>query len=385
LELKHYSHWKPISKDLPRQHFLGMQNTLAGQIAQKAGYGANSDTSSPIFASGRPEIVPLFVRKFPLFDLLRKVPSNGISHTWAQQTSFTQTTDPNTIAETGFVSDDANTYVRQTTNIAIFAERRSASLKSALAGRQQGTDLYDLELTGGLTTLARDVQNELLRYQESINDPAHNTAPAKYLSPDGAYDANGFNGLRFIANNQAPAENSVQVDVTPAGWTDHRVLMAVRSVVDAMFDKGSDASSMVIACSSYAAEKMLLDELSFVRYVGQGERMEISPSLNVRALSTNQGLIPILIIPAMGSSYNTYSQTFSLAGGASVAHNVEDVFVIDTEMNVIPYLGNPEPSILRIPTGVNGQLVEMAIPYALYGFASLGPSIGLGRVQLAKS
>lgn len=372
---------KAITKDLPRQHFLGMQRQLAGDIAQKAGYGANSDTSSPIFTTGAlGSVIPLFVRKFPLWEMLRKIPANGISHTWAQQVNFTQTFDPNTIAETAFVNDDANAYVRQTTNIAIFAERRSASLKAALAGRAQGTDLFDLELEGGLITLARDVQNEILRYQDTIGDGLHTAAATKYTNPDGAYDAYGFNGLRFIANNQTPPENSIAVNVATPGWTDHRVLFGVRSVIDAMFDKGADATQMVIVCSSYAAEQLLQDEIAFVRYVPQGNSVEVLPSFTVKTVSTNQGAIPIMVIPAMGSGYNTYSQTI---GGN--AHNVEDMFILDTDKTVLPYLGNPEPSILRIPSGVNGQLVEMAIPYMMCGLACLAPSIGLGRVQLLKS
>ncbi len=380
MENQHFTHWKPVTKDLPRNHFLGMEQRLAGEISQKAGYGANSDTSSPIFTTGPlGSVIPLFVRKFPLWDLLRKVPSNGISHTWAQQVAFTETSDPNTIAETGFVNDDANAYVRQTTNIAIFAERRSASLKASLAGRAQGTDLFDLELQGGLTTLARDFQNETLRYQETLNDAAH-TGANKYTNPDGAYDPNGFNGLRFILNNQTPPENSVAVNVSNPPWTDHRVLFGVRSVIDAMFDKGADATQMIIVCSSFAAEQLLQDEIAYVRYVPNNNGMLIAPNYNVKTVSTNQGQIPIMVVPAMGSGYNVYTQTI---GGAS--HSVEDMFIIDTDKLVIPYLGNPEPSILRIPTGVNGQLVEMAIPYMMAGLAALSPSIGLGRVQLLRS
>jgi hypothetical protein len=386
LENRHYALYKPLTDELPRNHTLGVvgERKMAQMIAQKAGYGANSDTFSPLMATAVPEVIPMFIRAFPFFEALRKVPANGISHTWSQWTSFTQTQDPNTISETGFVNDDANTYVRKTTNIAIFAIRRSASLKANLAGMAQGLNLYDREVSGGILTMGRDVQMESLRYQETYADLAHGYNGATPLTPtqwtaasqnpDGKYDPNGFNGLRYIAQNEAPPENTIQVDVSAAGnptggWTDHRVLMGVRQVVDNLADKGGRAD-MLIATTT-GATMLMRDHLSFVRIVITGGMSQLPGIPPVQMVSTNQGDLPLFVIPG-----------YHLGSYVSGGNTFQDIFVLNSEDLEMPYLGNPEPSVLTIPMGVNGQLVQMAIVYCMYGLVSLAPSLNLGRVQL---
>ncbi len=368
---KHYPLWKPVTKDLPVHHFLGQERSIADKILQKSGTGASSDSTSPIVAQDlAPDIIPVFVRNWPFFDMVRKVPANGLSHTYLQQTSFSQTSDPNTIAETGTVNDDSNSYQRLTSNVAVFAIRRSVSMKAQFAGNAVGgpsADLYGKEVVGGMQTLARDVQNESLRFQTDVNNLALSNP---YIDPNGKYDANGFNGLRYIANVQTPPENSVQVDIrTP--WTDQRVLKAVRKAVNSIWDKGGKID--LIVCNTTGSEAMFEDELSLVRYVRSDNNLEIIPGLTVRAISTDQGLIPVLVVP--GQFLGQWSPNLG-------TNLYQDILLLDTDLLEMPYLGSPVPSIIRIPTAVSGQLTEVAIPFCMYGLAALAPSIGLGRVSL---
>lgn len=371
LELQQkYPMWRPITKDLPRAHFLGMQDKLAGEILAKALPGATSDTTSPIVAQElAPEVIPMFVSQFPLFDLLKKVPSNGLSHTWLQQTGYTMTSAPNTIPETGTVADDANTYLRKTTNIAVFAIRRSISLKAQLAGAAAGgpsADLYGREVAGGLMTLARDAQLETLRYQTSV--PASTTT----TDPNGAYDPNGYNGLRYILQNETPPENSIIVDISSPPWTDQRVLKGVRAMVNAIWDKGGKVDLLVT--STLGSEAMFEDQFQLVRYVKSDDRMQITPGLSVRAIDTDQGPIPVLVVP--GQALGTWTAS---------GHSYTDIFAIDTDRLVMPYLGSPSPSVIRVPAAVNGQLVEVAIPFCMYGLAAEAPALSLGRISLKTS
>ncbi len=358
--MRENSLWKPASASLPRDEAFLRQ--MAGQIANRA---ADSNTTSPIVAQRlTPEVMKVFVDKFPLFDLIEKEPSNGLSHTYEQQTAFSQTPTPHTIPETGTVLDDANVYLRKTTNIMLVAERRGVSLKAQYAGKNAGAPSEDLmarELDGGLLTIARDTQTEMLTYQDS--DPTSTTATA----PNGIFDANGINGLRYILQNQAPPENSVAVDIrTP--WTDQRVLTNVRNVVNAITDKGGMPD--LIVCSTRGSQAMFADQQAQVRYLQTPTVHQITPGLSVRAISTDAGELPVVVVP--GNFIGTWNASTPI---------YQDVFILQTDTLRIPYLGAPEPTVLRIPIGTDGSLRELVIPFAMYGFAALVPQY-LGRLSL---
>lgn len=404
-EVRKLGLFKPVTKDMPMWHTLGMNSVIAGQLFDsltKAGVavdartieeamakrsggftisgGASSDSTSPIVAQDlAPDIVPVFVREFPLFDMIRKVPSNGLSHTYLQQTSFSQTTDPNTISETGAVSDDTNSYMRLTSNIAVFAIRRSVSLKAQFAGNAAGgpsTDLYGREVQGGLLTIARDAQNETLRYQTDVNNSAtaYTNGGTKYTDPNGAYDANGYNGLRYVLNAQTPPENQFTADIrTP--WTDQRVLKSTRKMVNAIWDKGGKIDLLIT--NTAGAEALFEDQIALSRIILPPKQMEIIPGFSVRAIDTDQGVIPVLVVP--GNSLGTWSPNGGISGGSGTVY--QDIIGVWTETLEMPYLGSPVPTVIRIPVAVNGQLVEVAIPFAMFGLACLAPQY-MGRVSL---
>lgn len=348
-----YSHWRPISKNLPRNHGGSAFEGKAVDLATKS--VADSGTTSPITPQPlSPEVIPIFVQDFPIFDMLEKVPSNGLSHTYQQQTAFSQNAGPALVSETGSVSDDTNTYVRQTSNIAVFAVRRGVTLKGQYAGQNAGgpaSDLMGRELEGGLRTIARDAQNVALRYQEI------NSGATTDTDPDGRYNVNGFNGMRWVLNELSPSANTIKVDITSA-WTDQRVLKAVRQGVNQVWDAGGKINLLITTTAG--SEAMFEDQFDLVRYV-KGDTQEITPGLTVRMISTDQGLIPVLVVPgnSIGSWINTHTYT--------------DIIGIDTDTIVMPYLGNPEPSVLRIPIGTDGTLRELAIPFAMYGLACMAP------------
>jgi hypothetical protein len=308
--------------------------------------------------------MPVFVRDFPLYDLIEKVPSNGLSHTFLQWTAFSQTATPHTIAETGTVTDDANNYLRKSTNIMQIALRRGVTLKAQYAGGAAGgpsSDLMGRELEGGLLTIARDAQNEILRYQES--DPTSTTVTA----PNGTYDVNGVNGLRYILENQSPPENQVAVDIrTP--WTDQRVLTALRTVVNAIVDKGGRPD--LIVTTTRGSQALFADQMELVRYLAQPSVHQLTPGMSVRAVSTDSGELPVVVVP--GNSMGTWI--------SSAPATYVDMFVLQTDTLQLPYLGAPEPTVLRIPIGTDGQLRELAIPFVMLGFAALAPQF-LGRVS----
>jgi hypothetical protein len=310
----------------------------------------------------------VFVKEFPLYNLLDKVPSNGLSHTYLQQTAFTGSAVPHTLSETGTVADDANVYLRKTTNIAQLAVRRGVTLKAMFAGMNAGapsTDLMAREVDGGLLTLMRDAQMEMLRFQDSDSGSTTDTAA------NGKYDANGMNGLRYILQNQAPPENNALVDIRTTNWTDQRVLHAVRTQVNAIVDKGGKPD--LIVTTTRGSEAMFQDQMQLTRIITPS-RHEIVPGFSVQAISTDVGELPVVVVPG-GTA----------AGGIgtwvdSNPFTYFDIFILQTNTMEIPYLGAPEATVIRIPIGTDGQLRELAIIYCLLGLAAKAPQY-LARVS----
>jgi hypothetical protein len=355
---REYHLWKPAANTLQRASAEELMSLFATRVA-------DTNVGSPIMADRlSPDVMPTFVADFPFYELIEKVPSNGVSHTFEQQTAFSQSTAPHTIGETGTVADDTNTYLRKTTNIAVFAERRGVTLKAQFAGRAAGgpsSDLAGREIKGGLLTIARDAQMEMLSYQDS--DPTSTTATAA----NGVFDVNGFNGLRYQAEVLAPPENTAIVDIR-SSWTDQRVLMAFRQINNAIWDKGGRLDLAV--ANTTGANALFRDQMNLVRYIKEADRMEIAPGLTVKAVETDQGLIPVLPVP--GSSIGTWTDGVGL---------YTDIFLMWTEAFELPYLGAPEPTIISVPIGTDGQLRELKIPYLMIGLANKAP-IYLGRVSL---
>ena len=363
--MRQHSLHKPVTKDLPRDWGgMAYEKAVGHLLATRA--VADSGGTSPITPQElSPDVIPIFVDSFPLFDMIEKKPSNGLSHTYQQQTAFSQNAAPALIGENGSVSDDTNTYVRQTSNIGVHAVRRGISLKAQFAGQNAGgpaSDLMGRELKGGLTTIARDAQNVLLRYQEIISSETAVTAA------DGAYNADGYNGLRYVLNQLAPSAKNIEVDIT-SPWTDQRVLKAVRQGCNQVYDLGGKIDLLI--CNTTGSEAMFEDQFDLVRWVNADADHEIIPGFSVRAISTDQGLVPVLVVP--GNAIGTWID------GSS--HTYQDIIGVWTETLMMPYLGNPLPSVLRIPIGTDGTLRELAIPFAMFGLAVMAPQYAF-RVSL---
>jgi len=152
---------------------------------------ANPNIAKVLDASGgaalirqdlEPMLYALFVKRFPFFDRIRKEGANGLVHAYNQQTAYG---DAAFMTEAGTVTDDTNTYARQTTNVAVLATRRGITLKSQFAITQGGAGFDGLatELSGGVTAIAHKLQKTLFQGNASSST---GTAGVEL----GAYDAN---------------------------------------------------------------------------------------------------------------------------------------------------------------------------------------------------
>src|ERR1017187_3562524 len=233
----HLSLWKPVDLEKRPNHYSQEDIAKAMGFVTKAGPADSGVLAPAIRQDLDPKIYDVFVKKFPFWDMLEKIPSNGLVHAYNQKTAFGAALFQ---TETGTVTDDASTYNRATANIAVLATRRGVTLKAQYAVRQGGAP-YDAEaeeIEGGLVAMAYTAQRAIFRYQDS------NSGATTATAGDGKYDANAFNGLRYILNNQSPSANTITV-ATGTGTNPTPVTGALKQAVDAIIDAGGNPSLIV--------------------------------------------------------------------------------------------------------------------------------------------
>ena len=353
--------WKPVDLEKTPNGYS------ADHIAKAMGFtsmakAADSGIAAPLIRQDLdPKIYDVFVKKFPFWDMLEKIPSNGLVHAYNQKTGFGAALFQ---SETGTVTDDNSTYNRATANIAVLATRRGVTLKAQYAVRQGGAP-YDAEaeeIESGLVAMAYTTQRALFRYQDS--DSTSTTATAA----NGNYDANAFNGLRYIINNQSPAANTVTA-ATGTGTNPTPVTGAVKQVADAIIDAGGNPSLIVGA--SQGARLLEFEQMQFARYLLPGA--ELVPGLKVKEVDCGYATLPLLRVP--GDSVGTY-----VAGG----HTYTDLFVLDMDVVKWAYLGGATPTILEIPIGTDSKLQKLFIPFHMGGLVVTVPAfVGRVSVQIA--
>jgi len=345
------------SRENGKQASSEVLNTLAVANPQIAKLLDASGGAALIRQDLEPMLYALFVKRFPLFERLRKEPANGLVHAYNQQTSFG---DAVFQTELGTVTDDVNVYARQTTNVAVLATRRGISLKSQFAiqqGGAAGNHGLATELSGGVTAIAKKLQKQILQ-----GNAAATSSGAGASTELGAWDANGFDGLRKLLGTAANAGNVI----TSKGSSSYTA--AINDTVAGILNNGGNPSAIVLSPTDYAAYTNEL--LSLVRYPGAGN---VDAGLGLGSVATPAGSLPLLAIPGDGIGSYTLSSV-----------NYRDMYVIDEDVWSMPYLGNDAITTLEIPVGVAGALTRLYIQFCMYGLANKGPQFnGKVRVTLA--
>jgi hypothetical protein len=295
-----------------------------------------------------PFLYELYIREFPGYDRMSKEPANGLIHSYNQITGFGAA---RFMPELGTVTDDTSVYARKSTNIAIAATRRGLSLKSqyAVAAGGMSYNPMDLELKGGLRAISKLMQDQIFSGQSSDSGGTSSTET-------GAYDANGFDGLRTILNT-ARAKN-----VDPIAGTPEDIKFALDGVIAEITQAGGSNPSITWWNP--------LDKIKFDQQWEAKTRIVqnyVDIAVGVRAAEVNflSGAVPLGIVPGNSiSEYNTANADGSFNGGELV----RDVYVLDESTVGMPYLGSEGPTVLDIPIGISGQLTHLFIIFLMNGF-----------------
>lgn len=291
-----------------------------------------------------PMLYALFVKRFPLWDRIRKEPANGLVHAYNQITSFGAA---QFIGETGNVTDDSSTYVQRTSNVAVIATRRGVSLKQQFAVAQGGAPYNSLatELSGGVTAISRQIQKTVFQGNAT-------TAAKTAADEEGAYDVNSFTGLRFLLGTPNAAASPVVVEKGGSSY-----IAAFNTAIATVLDNGGLPSAIVMRPGRYA--DWVNELLATIR---QNPGAAGAQGLDFGTVLTAAGPLPIVSVP--GDGIGTYTL---------VTPNREDIYVLDEDTVSAPWLGSDSITTLEIPVGVNGQLTRLYVMFAMFGLAVKAP------------
>ena len=322
-------------------YFAALQNRPEGALVLKA---ADTGSASALIRQDlEPILYPLFVRNFPAWDRLMKVPANGLVHSWNKITSFG---DATFMSELGTVTDDQNVYENATTNIGVLARRVGVSFKSQFAVQQGGAgyNLESEELTGGLRAMAHKLQKTIFQGNSSASG---GTA----TSEDGLYDANAFTGLRSLLTAK-----DTDIDISDATFADKdSITMGVNDAVVSPINNGGSPSVVYIRADEHNVWNK--QQLEIVRIM---DKIEFIPGIRVNAVATSAGDLPLVPIP--GDSIGHYTNSANSKDSA-------DLYAVDEGSISLPYLGSDSIQVLDIPVGVGGQLVHYYILWIMVGLA----------------
>ena len=313
----------------------------------------DSGTASALIRQDlEPMLYELFVRRFPLFDRIDRIPANGLVHAYNQMTSYG---DADWIGELDTVTDDRGTYVRQITNVGILATRRGVSLKSQFATLQGGAGFNPerLELRAGMTAMASRYQKTILMGNWSDNTGTLNNE----LGP---YDDDSFDGLRKILNTAS----AINVDPATNPDTTGSIRRAVDAAVLPITEAGGSPSIVIGAPSELVTfDEQQDDKIRIVRTDGGN----VTVGVRANAVETLNGALPFFNVP--GGQISSYVATGTYSG-----NTVRDLYVLDESALAIPYLGSASPTVLEIPIGVSGQLTHLFIIFFMGGLAVQAPT-----------
>lgn len=287
-----------------------------------------------------PVLIELYIREFPFWDRVAKEPANGLVHAYNRVTSFG---GAEFMTELGTVTDSVAAYERATTPISILATRRGISLRSQFAVNAGGMNwnLEQLELTSGLRALAHKMQKTIFQGNATVSSGTASTE-------DGAYDVNGFDGLRKILN-LAAAE-----DVDPTAGTPEDMRKAFNDAAITVMQAAGRVG--VIAIDPIAKGQFDLQQDKNIRY--SNEFVNVGVGVLTNAVNTVFGPLPLFSIP--GDAIGEYTRSGS---------TVSDAYLLDESVISCPYLGSEGVTVLDIPIGVSGQLTHLFILFQMHGFA----------------
>lgn len=358
--------------ELTKELIGGLQSPTVAPLTKNvlgSASGSGLTDGSPLIRQDLESIVEtLFVKTFPLYETIRKVPGNGLTHAFDVMTtpdsnmSATSNTVSTLITELATVSFTASTYQRKTTTISLFGVGRGVSFLETAAVRGGGMafDPLKMELAGGVTKIAYDIQTLVCQGNGSYASGTSSNEGGAYTTSPAPYD-----GLRLILGS-VTGSNYASNNATQMEQGTINLTQTIRKALGQAAQLGGMPDLVVGTINA----KTALDEENETnkRY---NDVVEVVPGVQVNQLAWANGIANILAVP--GFSFGTYTSPLS-------SQTVEDVYFLQTDQIEMPWLYNEGINVLELPAAVDYTLSQRYIVFHMVGLAVKAP-LFMGKIR----
>jgi hypothetical protein len=269
--------------------------------------------------------------------------------------SATGNTVSTLISELSAVTFSASTYVRKTTNISLFGIGRGVSFLELAAVRGGGMawDPTKMELSGGITKIAYDIQTLICQGNGSYTSGTSSNEGGNYLNSPTSFD-----GLRLVlgsvTGSNYATNAAIQLEQGSLNMT-----QTLRQALGKAAMQGGIPDWIVGTINA----KTQLDEENEQnkRY---NDTVEVVPGVQVNQFSWAEGVANVLAVP--GFSFGSYTSPLS---GAPV----EDVYALQSDEIELPWLYSDGITVLELPAALDYTLSQRYITFAMMGLAIKAP------------
>lgn len=276
--------------------------------------------------------------------------------------SATSNTVSTLISELAQVSFTASSYVRKTTNISLFGLGRGVSFLETAAVRGGGMpfDPLKMELAGGITKIAYDVQTLLCQGNGSYSSGAATNEGGTYLNNPTSYD-----GLRLVLGSVSGSNYATNAAIQLEQGTQN-LTQTLRLGLGKGAMQGGIPDWLVMTINA----KTQLDEENEQnkRY---NDVVEVIPGVQVNKFAWANGQANVLAVP--GFSFGNYISPLS-------NQTVEDVYFLQADEIEMPWLYSEGINVLELPAAVDYTLSQRYICFCMYGLAVKAP-LWMGKIR----
>ncbi|MBI3654060.1 MAG: hypothetical protein HY231_23770 [Acidobacteria bacterium] len=336
------------------------QDNLFGRNSEGVQKALDASSGSVLIRTDiEPVLYEVFLRRFPAAEVIRRIPANGIVHTYNRRTA---TGAAVTISDLGDMSGSVvNSTLGQSQNshIATIISPRAIGLKLQYAVQQSGMNFgiegnSNLELVAAMYAIANKLQTLVLQGNSS-------TGSKTLDDEDGLTDANGFDGLRTLLKGGSTSINKATSDA---------FVDTINKAVGQIMNAGGDVNNLLVFMSIAVRFALNLELQQFMRVTNKTPSGGFDTGLSANGIVTlGEWLTKIMNIPSasqsVGMGYYTYSSVVT-----------EDIDVIDPMTLALAYLGSPTPVVLELPIGFNHQLSNVYYPFLMNGLVFYTPEFG---------
>jgi hypothetical protein len=359
----------PMAKAYGEAHASNIERGFESALSRGVFDGQTKGVLDTTFAGNigggaliRVDIEPIlyeaYVRRFPLLDVIRTIPSNGLVHTYDVRTSPGTASNIGELGDLSTIEQTSTIERRSSSNIAVIATKRGLSLKLQFAVMQSGmnfpvTGSDNLEVVGGLIAIGN-------REQANVLQGNFSTAAKTLDDEEGLTDTNSTDGYRTLLKGASTSATKTAGD---------KYRDMINKATASLMNAGGSVEDLVIVMSTGIKQDFAAELIDFLRIVNNAPGGGFPTDLLANGfVGINDMVDKIIVVPS--SSQGSGIGYYDIAGPSTV----EDIYISDLMGCALAYLGSPTPTVLELPVGYNNTLSNVFIPFKMSGFVMQVPA-----------